>query len=107
MGKGKGARMLGRRVKRGRVMFEVAGVRRGRGTRGVPQGAHKLPIKTRFVERQSLEEVRTWPNANRFRELTADGSRFVSAAARGAVHPPLPEHHGATRQSAQDPREPS
>ena len=59
MGKGKGSVELWvRRVKPGRIMFEIDGVPEDAGGRGDPLGAAKLPIGTRFVRRvQQVEEA--------------------------------------------------
>jgi large subunit ribosomal protein L16 len=55
MGKGKGApEFWVAVVKPGRVMFEIEGISRELAREAFLLGAAKLPIKTRFVERQSL-----------------------------------------------------
>ena len=55
MGKGKGApEFWVAVVKPGRVMFEIEGISRELAREAIKLGASKLPIKTRFVERQSL-----------------------------------------------------
>jgi large subunit ribosomal protein L16 len=41
-------------VKPGRVLFEIEGISRELAKSAFLLGASKLPIKTRFVERQSL-----------------------------------------------------
>ncbi len=52
MGKGKGSRrILGARVKPGRIMFEIDGVPEDIAREALRLGAAKLPIKTRFVQR--------------------------------------------------------
>ena len=52
MGKGKGApEGWGAVVKPGRVMFELSGVPVEMAKEALLRAAHKLPIKTRFVER--------------------------------------------------------
>ncbi len=42
-------------VRRGRMMFEVAGVREELAREAMRLAAHKLPVKTRFVIREHLE----------------------------------------------------
>ena len=42
-------------VRRGRMMFEVAGVREELAREAMRLAAHKLPVKTRFVNRESRE----------------------------------------------------
>ena len=55
MGKGKGApEFWVAVVKPGRVLFELEGITRDLARIAFDLGASKLPIKTRFVERQEL-----------------------------------------------------
>src|SRR5512143_1323659 len=55
MGKGKGAPEFWVAViKPGRVLFEIEGITRQLAREAFDLGASKLPIKTRFVERQQL-----------------------------------------------------
>lgn len=55
MGKGKGAPEFWVCViKPGRVMFEIEGISRELARAAFQLGASKLPIKTRFIERQEL-----------------------------------------------------
>src|SRR5262250_3444043 len=55
MGKGKGApEFWVAVVKPGRVLFEIEGITRELAREAFDLGASKLPIKTRFVERQQL-----------------------------------------------------
>jgi large subunit ribosomal protein L16 len=55
MGKGKGApEFWVAVVKPGRVLFEIEGITRELARDAFDLGASKLPIKTRFVERQQL-----------------------------------------------------
>jgi len=55
MGKGKGApEFWVAVVKPGRVLFEIEGITRQLAREAFDLGASKLPIKTRFVERQQL-----------------------------------------------------
>ena len=55
MGKGKGApEFWVAVVKPGRVLFEIEGITRDLARTAFNLGASKLPIKTRFVERQEL-----------------------------------------------------
>jgi large subunit ribosomal protein L16 len=55
MGKGKGApEFWVAVVKPGRVLFEIEGITRDLARAAFNLGASKLPIKTRFVERQEL-----------------------------------------------------
>jgi len=55
MGKGKGApEFWVAVVKPGRVLFEIEGITRELARNAFDLGASKLPIKTRFVERQQL-----------------------------------------------------
>ena len=52
MGSGKGATEFGsRRVKPGRILFEIDGVAAALAKEALALAAAKLPIKTRFVER--------------------------------------------------------
>lgn len=54
MGKGKGApEKWVAVVKPGRVLFEIAGVTEGDAKEALRLAAHKLPIHTRFVRRQT------------------------------------------------------
>ena len=55
MGKGKGApEFWVAVVKPGRVLFEIEGISRDLARQAFQLGASKLPIKTRFIERQEL-----------------------------------------------------
>jgi len=55
MGKGKGEPVgFTAEVRPGRIMFEIEGISRELAREAFLLGAAKLPIKTRFVERQSL-----------------------------------------------------
>lgn len=55
MGKGKGSpEFWVAVVKPGRVLFEIEGITRDLARQAFALGASKLPIKTRFVERQEL-----------------------------------------------------
>jgi large subunit ribosomal protein L16 len=55
MGKGKGApESWVAVIKPGRVMFELEGISRALAQEAMLLGASKLPIRTRFVERQEL-----------------------------------------------------
>ena len=57
MGKGKGAPDHWVTViKPGRIMFEIEGVPRDSAKEAMRLAGHKLPIKTRFVERRGFEE---------------------------------------------------
>jgi large subunit ribosomal protein L16 len=59
MGKGKGAPAFWVAVvKRGRVLVEIDGVPKEEAQSALRQAAYKLPIRTRIVERLSLEEAR-------------------------------------------------
>ena len=54
MGKGKGApEYWGAVVKPGRVMFEIAGVSEDTAREALRLAAHKLPVQTKFVKRES------------------------------------------------------
>jgi len=56
MGKGKGApEFWVAVVKPGRILFEIEGITRDVARSAFNLGASKLPIKTRFIERQNLE----------------------------------------------------
>ncbi|MFM7232192.1 MAG: 50S ribosomal protein L16 [bacterium] len=56
MGKGKGSpEFWVAVVKPGRVLFEIEGISRELAKAAFELGASKLPIKTRFIERQNLE----------------------------------------------------
>ena len=56
MGKGKGApEFWVAVVKPGRILFEIEGISRELAQAAFQLGASKLPIKTRFIERQNLE----------------------------------------------------
>ena len=44
-------------VKRGRVMFEITGVREDVAREAMRLASHKLPISTKFVGRETLAEV--------------------------------------------------
>jgi large subunit ribosomal protein L16 len=55
MGKGKGApEFWVASIRPGRVMFELEGIPRDAAKQAMRLGASKLPIRTRFVERQEL-----------------------------------------------------
>jgi len=57
MGKGKGAPEYWVTViKPGRIMFEIEGVEKDSAKEAMRLAGHKLPIKTRFVERRGFEE---------------------------------------------------
>ena len=57
MGKGKGAPEYWVTViKPGRIMFEIEGVARESAKEALRLAGHKLPIKTRFIERRGFEE---------------------------------------------------
>ncbi|MCK4417487.1 MAG: ribosomal protein L16, partial [Candidatus Latescibacteria bacterium] len=52
MGKGKGAvEYWVAVIKPGRIMFELGGISRDLAQRAIALASHKLPIKTRFIER--------------------------------------------------------
>lgn len=56
MGKGKGApEFWAAVVKPGRIMFEVGGVDKATADAALKLAAHKLPIKTKLVQRPDLE----------------------------------------------------
>ena len=56
MGKGKGApEFWVAVVRRGRLLFEVAGVREELAREALRLASHKLPITTRFIMRQQQE----------------------------------------------------
>lgn len=58
MGKGKGSpEYFVAVVKPGRVMFEMAGVEPEVAREAMRLAAHKLPVKTRFVTREGLEDA--------------------------------------------------
>jgi len=44
-------------VKPGRIMFEVGGIKENQAKEALNLAAYKLPIKTRFVARETLKEV--------------------------------------------------
>jgi large subunit ribosomal protein L16 len=44
-------------VKRGRVLFEISGVREDVAREAMRLATHKLPIQTKFVGRETLVEV--------------------------------------------------
>jgi large subunit ribosomal protein L16 len=44
-------------VKPGRMMFEIGGIKENMAKEALKLAAHKLPIKTRFVARETLKEV--------------------------------------------------
>jgi large subunit ribosomal protein L16 len=55
MGKGKGApEAWVARVKPGRILYEMEGVSRELAVEALRLAAHKLPLKTKFVERSEL-----------------------------------------------------
>ncbi len=55
MGKGKGApEFWASRVKRGRVLYEMEGVTREVARQALRLAAHKLPLRTRIVERTQV-----------------------------------------------------
>ncbi len=55
MGKGKGAPVFwASRVKRGRVLYEMEGVTREVARQALRLAAHKLPLRTRIVERTQV-----------------------------------------------------
>jgi large subunit ribosomal protein L16 len=57
MGKGKGAPEYWVTViKPGRIMFEIEGVPMDSAKEAMRLAGHKLPIKTRFIERRGFEE---------------------------------------------------
>jgi large subunit ribosomal protein L16 len=49
-------------VRRGRMLFEMAGVTEAVAREAMTLAAHKMPIRTRFVERAGLVEP-AWPGA--------------------------------------------
>ena len=54
MGKGKGPpEFWVAVVRRGRMLFEIAGVREDLAREAMRLAAHKLPVKTRFVVRET------------------------------------------------------
>lgn len=58
MGKGKGSpEGWVAVVKPGRVLFEIDGVDKELAKEAMRLAAHKLPMKSRFIERESLEEA--------------------------------------------------
>ncbi|MDA0748376.1 MAG: ribosomal protein L16, partial [bacterium] len=57
MGKGKGSpEFWVAVVKPGRIMFEIEGVPQESAKEAMRLAGHKMPIKTRFVERGGFEE---------------------------------------------------
>jgi large subunit ribosomal protein L16 len=59
MGKGKGAPAFWVAVvRRGRVLVEIDGVPRDAAREALRQAGYKLPIRTKVIERMSLEELR-------------------------------------------------
>lgn len=57
MGSGKGApEYWVAVVKPGRIMFELAGVPEEQAREAMRLAAHKLPVKTKFVKREEIEE---------------------------------------------------
>ncbi len=44
-------------VKRGRIVFEISGVKEHEAREAMRLASHKLPIKTKFVGRETLAEV--------------------------------------------------
>ncbi len=44
-------------VKRGRIVFEISGVKEQEAREAMRLASHKLPIKTKFVGRETLAEV--------------------------------------------------
>ena len=44
-------------VKRGRIIFEISGVREDVAREAMRLASHKLPIETRFIGRESLTEA--------------------------------------------------
>lgn len=59
MGKGKGAPAFWAAVvKKGRILAEIDGVPRDAAREALRQAGFKLPVRTRVVERLSLEELR-------------------------------------------------
>ena len=55
MGKGKGApEYWAAQIKRGRMLYEMEGVTRDVAQEALRLAAHKLPLKTRFVERGQI-----------------------------------------------------
>lgn len=44
-------------VKRGKVLFEISGVRRELAQEAMRLASHKLPIQTKFVSREAFSEV--------------------------------------------------
>jgi large subunit ribosomal protein L16 len=44
-------------VKRGRILFEISGVREDVARESMRLASHKLPVQTKFVARETLVEV--------------------------------------------------
>jgi len=44
-------------VKRGRILFEISGVREDVAREAMRLASHKLPVQTKFVARETLVEV--------------------------------------------------
>lgn len=58
MGKGKGAtESWVARIKRGRMLFEIEGVRPEVAVEALTVAAHKLPVRTKFVQREGYREA--------------------------------------------------
>lgn len=58
MGKGKGATEAWvAPIKRGRMLFEIEGVRPEVAKEALSVASHKLPIRTRFIEREGYREA--------------------------------------------------
>lgn len=58
MGKGKGATEgWVAPVKRGRMLFEIEGLRSDVAREALTVASHKLPVKTRFIEREGYREA--------------------------------------------------
>jgi len=59
MGKGKGSpEEWVVPVQRGRMLYEVAGVERGMALESLRLASHKLPVKTKLVEREAYREAK-------------------------------------------------
>ena len=79
-------------VKPGRVMFELAGVPEDLAREAMRLAGHKLPVKTKFVERE--EAASRCRRPREVHDMTDDAARGAHPRrAPGAVRPALPARH--------------
>ena len=84
-------------VKPGRVMFELAGVPEPLAREAMRLAGHKLPVKTKFVDREE-DGPDGEGHASSATWTTTSSCEHIATRAEGAVRPALPARHRRARE---------